>query len=161
MHRSRQRTVGSVLIAIGVALGLVALMAGVGSATDPTGGATSTLLAQGSVPRSFPIQTVKGTDTVVAQNVFPPGASSGWHSHPGIAVVVVASGQITLYREPVGGGPCGVHTYKAGQSFLEYPRQEQNGVNGGSTSTTAFVTFFHVPNGGSARIERPDPGDCP
>jgi quercetin dioxygenase-like cupin family protein len=161
MQRSRQRRVGAVFVAVGVALALVAVMAGVGGATDPTGGATSTLLAQGSVPTSFTIQTVKGTDTVVAKNVFPPGATSGWHSHPGIAVVVVAKGQITLYREPVGGGPCGWHTYSAGQSFLEYPGQEQNGVNGGSTNTVVFATFFRVPHGGSARIDQPDPGDCP
>jgi quercetin dioxygenase-like cupin family protein len=120
---------------------------------------TSTTLARGQDLSTGNLVLRWGTDTVVAQNVFAPGGSSGWHSHPGGAVVVIASGQLTLYRSV--GGHCVSTTYSAGQSFLERPRDVQNGVNTGSIETVAIVTFPSVPHGGSPRIDVPDPGTCP
>jgi hypothetical protein len=76
-------------------------------------------------------------------------------------VLVIQSGQLTLYSEPVGGGECSVHTYTAGQVFLEQPGDEENAVNTGAVPTVLGVTFFNVPHGGSARIERTNPGDWP
>jgi hypothetical protein len=76
-------------------------------------------------------------------------------------VLVIQSGQLTLYSEPVGGGECSVHTYTAGQVFLEHPEDQQNAVNTGTVPTVLAVTYFNVPHGGSNRIERTDPGDCP
>jgi quercetin dioxygenase-like cupin family protein len=143
-----------------LAVGIVAFGSGVGTATPPIN-ATSVLLAQGVVAHDFKARAVEGTDIVVAQNTFQAGGSSGWHSHPGTTVVTVQTGQITIHKELLGGGPCVVHTYSAGQTFVERPSYEINGVNEGTTETVAVVTFFRVPHGGSARIDQPDPGDCP
>ena len=107
------------------------------------------------------IKAAEGTDVVTAQNTFPASAASGWHSHPGIAVVTVQSGEITLYREAVSGGKCRVRTYHAGDTFFEWPVDAQNGVNHGGATTVIYATFFGVPAAGSARIDRPDPGNCP
>ncbi len=52
-------------------------------------------------------------------------------------------------------------TYTAGQVFLERPNDEENVVNTGGVPTQAGVTFFNVPHGESAFIDRHDPGDCP
>jgi hypothetical protein len=78
-----------------------------------------------------------------------------------LAVVALGAGQVTLYSEPVGGGRCRARTYSAGQVFLERPKDEENVVNTGGVPEQAGVTFFNVPHGGSAFIDRPDPGDCP
>ena len=43
----------------------------------------------------------------------------------------------------------------------EQPGDEENGVNYGTESAVLAVTFFNVRHGGSARIERTDPGNCP
>src|SRR5262249_5829983 len=69
-----------------------------GSATPPTGGFTNTALARGTdVSRaSLPLQV--GTDVAMAQINVDPGGSSGWHSHPGGAIIVVQSGSLTLYK---------------------------------------------------------------
>jgi hypothetical protein len=45
--------------------------------------------------------------------------------------------------------------------YLERPGNEQTAVNHGSVPAVLAVTFFNVPHGGSARIERTDPGNCP
>jgi quercetin dioxygenase-like cupin family protein len=150
----------SVAATLAVSAVVVASASGIGAAT-PAVDATSVLLAQGQVEHEFEASATEGTDVVVAQNTFQPGGSSGWHSHPGAAVVVVQSGQITIYRERITGGGCQAQTYQAGQTFIERPAYSQNGVNEGETETVVAVTFFRVPHGGSARIDQPDPGDCP
>jgi quercetin dioxygenase-like cupin family protein len=143
-----------------VTTGLVASAVAVASA-DAGSGFTSVLVARGQSAHSFGIQQRKVNDVVSTQNTIDPGGFSGWHSHPGTAVLVIQSGQLTLYSEPVGGGECSVHTYTAGQVFLEQPDDEENAVNNGTVPTVLAVTFFNVPHGGSARIERTNPGDCP
>jgi quercetin dioxygenase-like cupin family protein len=140
--------------------GLVVSAVGVASA-DAGSGFTSVLIARGQSGHSFNIHQRKGNDVVTTQNTMDPGGFSGWHSHPGTAVLVIQSGQLTLFSTPVGGGTCSVHTYTAGQVFLEQPRNQQNAVNNGAVPTVLGATFFNVPHGGSARIERTNPGNCP
>ena len=103
-----------------------------------------------------PPPTVKSA----ANGPFRPGGFSGWHSHPGTAVLVIDSGELTVFSEPVGGGKCSIHTFTAGQVFLEQPNDEENTV-AGTAGAHVGVTFFNVPHGGPTRIDRPDPGDCP
>jgi hypothetical protein len=43
----------------------------------------------------------------------------------------------------------------------EQPGDEENGVNNGTVPAVLGVTFFNVPHGGSNRIERTNPGNCP
>jgi quercetin dioxygenase-like cupin family protein len=143
-----------------VATALVASAVAVASA-DGGSGFTTVLIGRGQSDHSFGIQQRKDNDVVTTQNTVAPGGFSGWHSHPGIVVLIVQSGEITLYSEPVGGGGCSVHTYTAGQVFLEHPENEQNAVNTGADPAVLAVTYFNVPHGGSNRIERTNPGDCP
>jgi quercetin dioxygenase-like cupin family protein len=131
------------------------------ASADAGSGFTSVLIGRGQSDDSFKIHQRAGNDVVTAQNTVAPGGFSGWHSHPGTVVVVVQSGELTLFSERVRGGECTVHTYTAGQVFLEQPRDEQNAVNNGTVPAVVAVTFFNVPHGGSNRIERTDPGNCP
>ena len=143
------------LLSAGLVVGVIAVASG-----SPPSGFTSTLIARGQSGHVTVVQR-KGNDIVTAQNNSDPGGFSGWHSHPGLAVVALQAGQVTLYSEPVGGGKCSAHTYSAGQVFLERPNDEENVVNTGGVPEQAGVTFFNVPHGGAAFIDRPDPGDCP
>jgi quercetin dioxygenase-like cupin family protein len=152
----RQRTIG-VLITLAMAMLLAAASAAPGLAT-PAGGFVSTVVGRGTDQSVGTLVLKWGTDTVVAKNVVEIGGSSGWHSHPGGAIVVVQEGQITTYRSV--GGHCDVTTYTAGQSFLERPSDTLNAVNTGSIQTIIYATFPGVPAGGSPRIDRPDPGTC-
>jgi quercetin dioxygenase-like cupin family protein len=140
--------------------GLVIIAVAVASADTPSG-FTSVTIGRGQSDHSFGIHQRKSNDVVTSQNTLAPGGFSGWHSHPGTSVLVIQSGQLTLFSEPVAGGKCRVHTYTAGQVFLEQPKNEQNAINTGAVPTVLAVTFLNVPHGGSARIERTNPGNCP
>src|SRR6266481_4283474 len=139
---------------------LVASAAAVASAT-PGSGETRELIARGQSAHSFGIHQRKDNDVATNKNTFAPGGFSGWHSHPGTAVLVIQSGEMTVYSEPVCGGECSVHTFTAGQVFLEQPEDEENIVNTGTVPAVLAVTFFNVPHGDVTRIDRADPGDCP
>ena len=143
-----------------ITTGLVAGTVAVASA-DAGSGVTSVLIGRGQSDHSIGIQQRKGNDVVTVQNTFATGGFTGWHSHPGIVVIAVQSGKVTLFSEPVGGGECSVHTYTAGQVFVEHPEDGQTAVNTGDVQTVVAATYFNVPHGGSNRIERTDPGNCP
>jgi quercetin dioxygenase-like cupin family protein len=144
------------LLTAGLVVGVIAVASG-----SAPSGFTSVQIARGQAGHFFAVVQFKGDDIVTAQNNIDAGGSTGWHSHPGLAVIALQAGQVTVYSEPIGGGRCSAHTYSAGQVFLERPNDEENAVNTGGVPEVAGVTFFNVPHGGSARIDRPDPGDCP
>ena len=152
--------IGLGLMGGGIATLLLVAIAWPSSAT-PGVGVTSIVIGQGQAVQAAGIPILPGTDVVTVQNTFAPGGSSGWHSHPGPTVIVVQSGEITIYSESAGGGPCKVRTYQTGQAFYEWPRNVQTGVNEGGTNAVLAVTFFDVPHGGAARIDQPNPGNCP
>ncbi len=101
----------------------------------------------------------EGTDVVVAQITVAPGGSSGWHSHPGGARIVIRQGDLTVNRSI--GSQCQSTRYTAGQAFIERPGEVDDVVNTGTTPYVLLVTFPRVPQGSSARIDQPDPGTCP
>ncbi|HEV8596241.1 MAG TPA: cupin domain-containing protein [Candidatus Dormibacteraeota bacterium] len=156
--RTYARVLRLVLITLSIAGLLVALNAVPGAAT-PASGVTGTTLARGTnqSPGTIPIK--QGMDVVVATNTFAPGGSSGWHSHPGGAIVVVVSGQLTDYNSI--GGHCVATTYTAGQAFIERPGVLQLAVNNGTTDTVVYVTFPSVPDGAPSRTDEAAPADCP
>ena len=156
MKRPRNKSILRAITSLTLATGLAVVMALPGSATPPTGGATSTILARGTI-------AARGVDVVTSLNVFPgvvgtTVSSSGWHSHPGNTFVIVQSGTITIYK---GSNPCHGRTYSAGQAFVEFPTETYDGVNWGSDAVMVYVTYKNVPIGGSPRIDQPAPATCP
>jgi quercetin dioxygenase-like cupin family protein len=143
---------------LGAALVLATVAAVPSLATAPVG-FVSTIVARGTDQSVGNLVLQQGTDVVVGRNVFDVGGWSGWHSHPGGAIVVVVQGQVTLYRSV--GNHCDIRTYTAGQSFLERPSDIVNAANSSSGQTIVYATFPGVPAGGSPRIDRANPGTCP
>jgi quercetin dioxygenase-like cupin family protein len=140
------------------ALLCAALYSGTVLATPPSG-LTNVPLARGTDVSDGTIPFQVGTDVVMAQITVIPGGSSGWHSHPGGAIVVIKEGVLTVHRSV--GNQCQTTTYSAGQAFIERPGEVDDVVNTGTVPYILFVTFPRVPQGGSARIDKPDPGTCP
>jgi quercetin dioxygenase-like cupin family protein len=125
----------------------------------PPSGLTQVPLARGTNVSHGTIPLRVGTDVAMAQITVVPGGSSGWHSHPGGAIIVVKQGTLTVYRAL--GSQCQTSTYSAGQAFIERPREVDQVVNTGTIPYVLLVTFPRVPQGESARIDEPDPGTCP
>ena len=97
----------------------------------------------------FRMDSDAGTEVVVAQVLLHPGASNGWHEHPGPGFVVVTAGSLTRY-EVGADGTCVHTTYGAGQGFVELPDSVHLARNDGSTDVTAVATFVDVPAGTTA-----------
>lgn len=98
-----------------VALGAAALIAAPALAS-PGSGVTSTVLATGDLNETVNInhdrvkfQTKDPTDVRVQRLDFAAGAFTGWHHHPGIVIVTVASGLITTVQ-----ADCSTRTYGPG-----------------------------------------------
>jgi quercetin dioxygenase-like cupin family protein len=119
---------------------------------------TNTPLARGTNTSDGTIPLQFGTDIAMAQITVDPGGSSGWHSHPGGAIVVVKSGSLTVYQSV--GSQCTSVTYGAGQAFVERPGEVDDVFNTGTVPYVLFVTFPRVPLGASARTDEPNPGTC-
>jgi len=135
-----------------------AVYGGIALATPPSG-LVNILLARGTDGSEGTLPIQMGTDVVMAQITVDPGGSSGWHSHPGGAIIVVKQGTPTVYRAI--GSQCQSTTYGAGDAFIERPGEVDDVLNAGTAPYVLYVTFPRVPPGGSARIDEPDPGTCP
>jgi quercetin dioxygenase-like cupin family protein len=103
---------------------------------------------------SIKFQTKGQVDFAHATVTIDPLGSSGWHSHPGVVLVTVASGTVTFYD-----ADCSLNTYATGASFVE-----SNGATGlarnesASTPAILYVTYI-VPAGAPAlRIDQANPG---
>jgi hypothetical protein len=64
------------------------------------------------------------------------GFDSGWHVHPGIAIVQVQEGSFQIYQ-----GSCTPKTVNAGDTFIEVPHLAVRAVTTGHTAwTTTQIT---------------------
>lgn len=86
-----------------------------------------------------------------------PGATTGWHSHPGPLLITVTAGAVTVYNaeDPT----CTPRVFTAGQGFIE-PETVHILRNEGSVDarwTSANIRPIDQP----ARFDAPDPGTCP
>jgi quercetin dioxygenase-like cupin family protein len=154
--------------------GLVAALAGVALATPGANVISSMVFARAAFatpvdlkfkltedgePGTQVLHVRDAQDTVVQQIVFGPGGHTGWHSHPGPVVVLVAQGELTLYSadDP----SCTGRTYSAGQAFVD---RGQGHVHIGRASaignTVLWVTYFDVPPAQPFRLDAADPGNC-
>src|SRR6516162_514678 len=149
-----------VIILAGVLFLAPLTLAGAAQATPPSGVTSSATLGRISLgpyhesSPSFKIFSTAPTDTIA------PGGSTGWHSHPGPAFIVVASGTLTVYdgTDPA----CTPHQYGPGSGFFDPGFGHVHiARNEGSTPVTVVQTYLNVPPGGSPRIDEPAPGNCP
>jgi quercetin dioxygenase-like cupin family protein len=152
------------IVILGFLLLAAATLVGVALATAPANLASTTLgrISLGpyhETSDSFKIFSKDPTDTVVLTTTINPGGSTGWHSHPGPAFIVVTQGTLTVYD---GDDPtCTPHQYGAGTGFLDPGLGHVHiARNEGTTPVTVVQTYLNVPPGGSPRIDAPDPGNC-
>jgi quercetin dioxygenase-like cupin family protein len=100
----------------------------------------------------------KGLSDVVSQTItLAPGGTSGWHSHPGPAILSVKSGTLTFYEahDP----SCTPHVFAAGTGFVEPGGDVHIARNEGTENLTLNVTYI-IPRNAPQRIDQPDPGNC-
>jgi quercetin dioxygenase-like cupin family protein len=77
---------------------------------------------------------------MTASITLEPGASLGWHSHPGPVQVAVTRGRFSLVR--VENRRCRTRTFGPGEAFVENGRRVHLGRNAGSEPVRLIATFL-------------------
>ena len=105
------------------------------------------------------IQQTKGPlDVYVQSNVWAPGGSTGWHSHPGPSLIIVTAGTVTDYE---GHDPdCRPHVYKAGTGFVDSGGDHVHILRNEGTVEAQTTAVQFIPEGRDRRIDVADPGNC-
>ena len=122
-------------------------VAGSAVATPGSGIVNAPILARGTLDGHFKIKlhdSSRTGDVAVQQVTLAPGGSTGWHTHPGPAVVIVKSGSLTLYDGD--DATCTGRRHSAGKVFVDSGYGHAHiGRNEGSTDTELYVTYLDVP----------------
>lgn len=156
------RSLRHAIPSVAIATLLLIVVAGTALATGASGFHAS-VLARGATAGamqfnndSIKFQTKSAVDFVSATVTIDPLGSSGWHSHPGIVLVTVASGAVTFYD-----ADCSFTIHAAGTSFVESDGDTGLARNESSTTPAVVYVTYVVPAGAPAlRIDQPNPG-CP
>jgi quercetin dioxygenase-like cupin family protein len=91
-------------------------------------------------------------DLVTVKVVIKPGGSTGWHHHPGVTLVSVASGTATQYHEN-----CHKTVLKAGDGFFEGTGESHVVRNEGDVDAVLYVTFVIPTETSPEKLTIPDP----
>lgn len=129
-----------------VAVGVVAIGTMAPQAlASPSSGLTVTTLVTARLNHAVRVETdrikfrTKAATNIRVQNfVFAPGAVSGWHHHPGMVLIAVQSGSVTVWNSE-----CHSKTYGPGlpdgSAFVEGGDDAGQVTSTGGAST--FVTY--------------------
>jgi hypothetical protein len=151
------------------AAGAAAILSGAALATSGSG-LVGTVMARAAFAEPVDVKLKVGNkptvihapearDTVMQRIVFEPGGQSGWHSHPGPAIVLVTRGELTLYDGD--DESCVGETFAVGQAFVDSGQGHIHlARNQTSAETEVWVTYLDVPPGGAFRADAADPGVC-
>ena len=97
-----------------------------------------------------------GSRLFLQHSVFAPGQSTGWHTHPGPAIVMVVSGSQTL-EEPQGSN-CRTITANAGEGVVTTTGGHEaiTGAEGADT----WALYVLPPDATAVRTPAPTPNAC-
>jgi Cupin domain len=105
-------------------------------------------------------QKTKGdSDLYVQNNVWAPGGSTGWHSHPGHSLIIVTAGTVTNYESD--DPECKPHVYSAGMAFVDAGGDHSHNVRNEGNVQAQTIAFQVIPAGQPRRIDVANPGNCP
>jgi quercetin dioxygenase-like cupin family protein len=147
-----------------LALALIVVFAGTVLATAASG-FHPTLLSRGTLSEPVHFNTgavkfeTKGSVDLITQTVtFDAPGSSGWHAHPGVFFVTIASGSVVHYD-----ADCTATVYAAGSAFAESGDDALLVRNESTTIPAVIYVTLIVPTGtlpADVRIDKANPG-CP
>jgi quercetin dioxygenase-like cupin family protein len=144
-------------LALAILVVVAAVAAGAALATPPFL-FSATQHARGTLEGHFKIKLKDRKndprDAAIVQVTQGVGGHSGWHAHPGPAIVIVKSGELTIQQAK----DCSSRTYTAGQAVVEPAGHVHIARNTGTTTLELWITFLDVPAGAPTRIDAPDPG---
>ena len=149
-------------------LAIVTALAVVGTALATPGSVAVTTFVRATIDANKPhggvkaysgddvkLHTTGATDVAVQMITSPPGGSSGWHSHPGVVLVAVQSGTVTLYD-----AHCNTTQYGPGEAFVEVGDHALLVRNNTTSNAVLYVTLIVPKSAPLLRIDKPQPATC-
>jgi hypothetical protein len=105
-------------------------------------------------------QKTKGSsDLYVQSNVWTPGGTTGWHTHPGHSLIIVTAGTVTAYD---GHDPsCTPHAYTAGMGFVDAGGDHVHVLRNEGPVEARTIAVHLIPAGATRRIDADGPSSCP
>jgi quercetin dioxygenase-like cupin family protein len=154
----------TLLVTVGVSvLALLAVVVGAALATPPKD-ATTTPLTRATLGKfeakndGIEVESERrSADIAIAKVVIEPGGSTGWHHHPGVTLVSVASGTVIEYHNK-----CEKTVHKAGEGFVESHDAVHVVRNNGNVNAVLYATLI-VPSNTTdegLRMDEPKPRNC-
>ena len=151
------------ILLVAVAVTVLVVFVGAALATQPKG-VTPTPLTRATLGKfeahndGIEVESERASaDAAIVKVVIEPGGSTGWHHHPGVALVAIKSGTVTEYDVK-----CEKSVYKAGEGFVESNDEVHLVRNHGNAKAVLYVTFL-IPTSTSPEglgIDEPRPKGC-
>jgi quercetin dioxygenase-like cupin family protein len=153
-----------------LALAAVAALAAVSGAVashvtqvDPATVPTGFLAAHNSI-RDVPVSalaraaTPDGTDAFIQHVRLGPNLTTGWHTHPGPAIVSVVKGSVTY--EDAEANRCIDTTYAAGEGFIDRGFGHVHRAIAGANGVDFYVVYLLPPGSVTHVIPTSAPPEC-
>jgi len=106
------------------------------------------------------LQKTKGqSDVYVQSNVWAPGGTTGWHTHPGHSLIIVTAGTITAYE---GHDPsCAPHVYTTGMGFVDEGGSHVHVLRNEGGEEARTIATQLIPAGAVRRVDAAANPNCP
>ena len=104
-------------------------------------------------------QKTKGlSDVYVQSNVWAPGGTTGWHTHPGHSLIIVTAGTVTAYE---GDDPdCEPTVYTPGMGFVDPGGDHVHVLRNEGSVEARTIAVQLIPAAAARRIDVAAPGNC-
>jgi quercetin dioxygenase-like cupin family protein len=105
------------------------------------------------------LQRTRGaSDVYVQSNVWVPGGTTGWHTHPGHSLIIVTAGAVTTYDSD--DKSCRPHVYTVGMGFVDPGGGHVHNIRNEGDVEARTIAVQVVPADAVRRVDAPDPGTC-
>ena len=159
MHPRRISALAAIIVLVGAAAAMASHVTQVDPASVPTG----FLAAHNSiddVPVSALARAVNpdGADVFLQHVRLDPNAPTGWHTHPGPALVTVVKGSLTY--EEAKANRCHRPVYAAGEGFVDRGFGHVHRAIAGPEGVDFYVTYLLPPGSATHVIPASAPAAC-
>jgi hypothetical protein len=103
----------------------------------------------------FRAHSTSPIDLVIQKHDYAPGATTGWHQHPGPVFITVTQGQLTFYErdDPT----CTPHVYSAGHGFVDTVDGHIGRNESGQAAQDVTVAIAPVAGAFRTELDAPSP----
>lgn len=159
MHTKRILAVAVMTLVLGAGPVLAGHVGQVDPATVPTGFLAAHISID-EVPVSALSRAVKpdGVDVLVQHVRLNPNTPTGWHTHPGPALVSVVRGSLTYQAAEANG--CNSVVYSAGEGFVDRGFGHVHRAIAGELGVDFYVTYLLPPGSATHVIPADAPAPC-